>query len=208
MGLARTLFINWHKRTRVFSDAYAGPDLADVLTFRRQEIIPFEVVIVEPDPTRGPSFFRRVDITDVTLEMAINDALQDDTPLAHTPGASWSKNTSTNTFTGSLDLNTSAMNTYIDGDKTAYFEIRLTTGGGDRVPVITETCNLKKGVLTTTTTSPDPAKMYLTYEEMVGLFVPRILGAGETITLKSPDGTKERILGVRDDGTTQDDSIS
>lgn len=176
------------------------------MTFLKYEQVPFEVVIIETSRTRGSQKFDRIDITDVSLKMAINQDLDDPTPLAETSGASWAKNTSTNTFTGVLNLNTALMNSYIGAiDKLPYFEIELTTSTG-RYRALFETCSVRVGTLQTTTTSPDPSREYLTKDEMMGIFVPRIMGAGETITWRSPDGTIYRIFGVRDDGTPQDDT--
>lgn len=204
MAFARKLFVNWHTRSRQRSDLSSNPDPVETLGFLKYEQVPFEVVIVEPNPSGGLHSYQRVDITDLSLKMAINDTLDDATPLAEQ--TSWTKDTSTNTFSGILSLNTVAMNTYIDGDKTPYFELEITDSNGARFKILSESCNVAKGVLQTTTTSPDPAKLYLTYEEILGIFAPRVMGPGETITWRSPDGTIHRIFGVRDDGSPQDDS--
>jgi hypothetical protein len=52
---------------------------------------------------------------------------------------------------------------------------------------------------------PDPADEYYTKSETSGLFVPR--SGSESITLVSPDGTWQRVLGVDNDGNATDDLI-
>lgn len=171
--------------------------------FLKHEQYPFEVVIVEPNPDGGPNSFVRVDITDLSLKMAINETLGSATPKAEQ--TSWVKDTSRNVFSGTLDLNTSAMNTYIDGDKSPYFELEI-YDGTNRVKILQETCDVAQSLMPVTTTSPDPARVYLTYEEMLGIFVPRVMGPGETLTWRDFNGNNLRIFGTRTDGTPQDDT--
>ncbi len=205
MALARKLFVNWHTRRRQKNDLSASLDTVSRMGFLKGEIYPFEVVIVEPNPAGGVNSFQRVDITNLSLNMMINDSLFTATPKAQQ--TSWSKDTSRNVFSGSLSLNTAAMNTYIDGTKTAYFELEI-VDGTNRVKVLSEECDLALGVGQVTTSSPDPAREYYTKDEMVGVFVQRVMGPGETITWRDANGVTYRIFGVRTDGTPQDDAIA
>jgi hypothetical protein len=200
--LARKLFVNWHKRRRQRSDISAADDSVQRMGFLKHEQYPFEVVIVEPNPSGGQNSFVRVDITDLSLKMAINETLGSATPKAEQ--TSWVKDTSRNVFSGTLDLNTSAMNTYIDGDKSPYFELEI-YDGTNRVKILQETCDVAQSLMPVTTTSPDPARVYLTFDEQKGIFVPRVMGAGETISITSPNGSYRRIIGCNDDGTARDD---
>lgn len=204
MALSRKLFVNWHTRKRQRSDVSGGPDVVSRLGFAKYENAPLEIVLIEPDPnTPGPNNFIRVDITDLSLKVVINDSLDDATPLVQQ--TTWTKNTGDSTFTGYLDLNTGTMNTYMgSADKTPYFEIEITDSGGGRVKVLTEPCDVIVGVAQVTTTSPDPSQVYYTAAEIEGMFMRRILGPGETLTLQNNVGG-QRILGLRDDGTPQDD---
>lgn len=203
MSFSRKLFINWHTKKRQKSDISSSPDIVDTLSFMRYETVPFEVVIVEPDPAGTINSFKRVDITDLSMTMAVNDTLNDSTPLA--AQSSWAKDTTNNTFSGNLDCNTGLMNTFIGStaSQNAYFEIEVLDSTGARSKIITEVCLVKLGVLTTTTTSPDPTKVYPTLDEALGLFLTRILGDQETITFKN--GVYRRTLGVNADGSSQDD---
>lgn len=204
MSLARKLFINWHTRKRQRTDQATAGDVVDTLRFLKYESVPFEICIIEPDPEGGPNDFLRVDVTDLSLKVAINDTLDDAAPLAEQ--TSWAKNTANNTFTGNLNLNTGAMNSYITGDKTPYFEAEVSDSTGARFKVISEVCSVGIGVLQTTTTSPDPAKVYLELDVAKGLFLPRELGDGETITFKN--GIYRRVIGENPDGSPQDDQYT
>lgn len=206
MSFSRKLFINWHTKKRQKSDISSSPDVVDALWFYRYEVVPFEVVIVEPDAAGSINTFTRVDITDLSMTMAISDTLNDSTPLV--VQSSWTKNTANNTFTGNLDCNTGLMNTFIgsNASQNAYFEIEILDSTGARSKIITEVCLVKLGVLTTTTTSPDPSKTYLELDQAKGLFLGRVLGDGETITFKN--GIYRRVIGVNPDGSSQDDFYS
>lgn len=175
------------------------------LTFAKYDTVPFEIVLVEPQTEfTGQNQFAIVDITDISLTARINDTVDDATPLVEQ--GTWTKNTAAGTFSGNLVLNTAGMNSYVGStDKTPYFEVEVLDVAGARVKVLTEVCNVIVGVGQPTTTAPDPLKEYYTKDEQYGLFLPRRSGPGETWTSLSPDGTHERVLGMRDDGTPQDD---
>ncbi len=203
MALARKLFVNWHTRRRQKNDLSVTLDPVEELGFLKYEQYPFEVVIVEPDSTDGGiNAFQRVDITDLTLKMAINDTLDDATPLAEQ--VTWTKDTSRMVFSGTLNLNTAAMNSYITANKSPYFELEI-TDGTNRVKVLQEACNVALALLPVATTSPDPSRVYLDYNETFGIFVPRVMGNGESISIPSPNGAYRRIIGCNDDGTARDD---
>jgi hypothetical protein len=205
MALGRKLFVNWHTKRRQKSASSSAPDSVDRLVFYKRETVPFQVVILEPDPDGGLNAFTRVDITDLTLRMAINDTSDDDaTPLVEQ--STWTKDEETNTFIGELPLNVAAFNSYLAADKTPYFEIELLSASS-RVKILSELCEAKVGVLTTTTTSPDPLSEYYTIQQLRGIFVPYVLPPGKTITIPSQDSNSQRILGCNNDGTAQDDIV-
>lgn len=201
--LAWKLFVNSRTRSRQLSDLSSTPDPVSRMGFLKYEQVPFEVAIIEPDPT-NPRGFRRIDITDLSLKMVINDTADDATPKAETSGGSWVKDTGQNVFIGTLNLNTAAMNDYITADKTPFFELEVTSGA-NRLKILSELCNVSIGVTQTTTTSPDPSRVYLDYNETFGIFVPRSMGNGESIAIPSANGLYRRILGCNDDGTRRDD---
>lgn len=135
--------------------------------------------------------------------MLINDTFDDATPLVEQQ--SWTKNTANNVFIGELDLNVSAMNTYIGSSdsKTAYFEIEITESTC-RTKIYRATITLKQGVAQPTTTSPDPTNEYYTVAQQKNIFPMFRMRAGEQLTFQSPDGAYERTLGVSNDGQALD----
>src|SRR5690242_1813083 len=99
----RRLFCNWWNKTLQISDKNSG--LFVLPAFQKYETIPFEIVIVEPDLTAvGFEKFRRVDISALSLSIALNDNLDDSTLLAFQ--GVFTKDETENVFSGELALNT------------------------------------------------------------------------------------------------------
>jgi hypothetical protein len=196
-GLARKLFVNWHNKTLQLSDASATP--VDPPIFQKYETVPLCVAIVQPCDPWGPNNFERLDVTNISLKVAINDTLDDATPLAEQ--ATFTKNTNDNTFEGNLILNTAGFNTWIGSSATkeAYLEIEATEGVAPRTKIYSKAITVKGSVLQPTTTSPDPTREYYTKGEMDGLFVQFRLQPGQTISIPNPANTHERVLGCTDD---------
>src|SRR5687767_8279937 len=132
-GLARKLYVNWNNKTLQLSDESATP--VDPPIFQKYETCPLCIAIVEPCSPWGPNDFQRIDVTNVSLKVAINDTLDDSTPLAEQ--ASFTKNTSTNVFEGNLVLNNATFNSWIGSSetKTAYLEIEATEGAAPRIKI-------------------------------------------------------------------------
>jgi len=194
----RKIWCNWTdkrlQRSNVDGTSIRIPE------FRQYETIPFQVTFVEPSAADPLASYSLLDISNSTLTVSLNDTLDDATPLAEATGGDWSKDTSQNYFRGELVVNTSAMNTYVDAaSKALYFQIELVDGTG-RSRAYTELTTIKQSVTQVATSSPDPAKEYYTKDESTGLFRGTRFGNGEQLTLVSPDGTHERILGIDNDG--------
>lgn len=204
-GLSRKLFVNWWTKKLQLSDESATP--VDPPIFQKYETVPLQVVIVEPCSPWGPNNFVRVDITGISLTVAINDTLDDATPLASQ--STFTKVTATNTFTGELSLNTAGMNSYIgsNSEKAAYLEIECIEGASARPKIYTNAITLRGSLLQVATTSPDTNQEYLTRQQMEGIFVPFRLKPGQTISIPSAGSVYERILGANDDGSEQDDML-
>jgi len=204
-GLARKIFVNWQTKKLQLSDESATP--VDPPTFQRYETVPLCIVIIEPCDPWGPNDFQRIDITNVSLKVAINDTLDDASPLAEQ--ATWTKNTANNTFEGNLVLNNPTFNSWIGSSETksAYLEIEATEGVAPRVKIYSSAITVKGSVLQPTTTSPDPTREYYTKQEMEGIFVQFRLQPGQTISIPNPANTHERIIGCQDDATELDSVI-
>lgn len=198
----RRIFVNWFSKKLQISDRKSGEFVLPV--FNKYETIPLEVVIVEPDTANtGIDRFARVDISNLSLSVSINDTFDDSSPLAQQ--TSWTKDEDNNIFTGELALNTAALNTYIGSSdsKTAYLEIEIQEGTA-RSKVFTGTVILQNAVTTVSTTAPTPLDEYYTKAQTTAQFVQKVLPAGEQITLTSPSGTYQRIIGVDDGGAAID----
>ena len=197
----RTIFPNWVSKKLQVSDLDGG--IVTLPPFVKYETVPFKVIIVQPDVT-SPFLnkFSRVDVSPLSLKICINDTYDDAAPLACQD--TWSKNEDQNWFTGELELNTSAFNTYIDtGATSAYLEIELTEGTA-RSKIYVATIALQNAVGQVSATSPDPVEEYYTKPQTNAQFVQKVMPAGEQLTITSPGNVYQRILCVDDYGNAID----
>ena len=113
-----------------------------------------------------------------------------------------------------LDLNTTEMNTAIGSEDRlqTYFELVLNDGGVPRV-VWQQPVTIYAVVFgpAGAASLPALAVSYYTAVEADAMFVrwnnDRVISRGKTITLYAPNGTVLRIIGVRNDGSAQDDIL-
>lgn len=198
----RRIFVNWFTKRLQLSDKKSGD--FTLPAFMKYETVPFEVCIVEPDLTgTGIDRFSRVDISNLSLSIAIHSGFDTASPLAYQN--TFTKDEELNVFSGELALNTSAMNTYIGSDstKSAYIEFEIQEGTA-RSKIYIGTITLQNAVTQVSTTAPTPSDEYFTKAQTTAQFVQKILPAGEQITITSPSGTYQRILGVDDGGSAID----
>ncbi len=131
------------------------------------------------------------------------------TPLASTLPVDWHVDAGSNTLYGELDLNTGPMGTAFSGSTVtiqAYLELQLVLADGLYAFRFVITID-KSFIAAAAPASITPAG-YMTREEVLAMFVKYFGNAdGLTITLLSPDGSHQRIIGVRDDGSAQDDIV-
>lgn len=200
--LFRTFTVNWVEKRLQLS-----PDNGGELNFpalNKYECVPFKFYIVEQDP--GQLTWGKLALDNLSLVVTINDTLDDSTPLVQQN--TWAKDLTDNSFYGELDLNTALFNAYMAGSAsmTPTMSIILTEGTA-RSEIWMSTITVKGSVLTPTYVSPDPLQRYLTADEIEALFVKFINVAGRELTLTSPGGIQQRILGVTDGGTPIDQII-
>lgn len=209
MANARTLWINRITGKRLVNMRSNLNEEPARLPFYKYSTVPLKIYILDQDPDGGPNNFKKLSITGLSLTVTINDTMDDASPMVETAGASWTADAQDNSFTGVLNINTSALNSWLNSTdgKAAYLQVKYTDADNNLVTVLREQCIVYQSLDQVATTSPNPAKRYLTYDESVGLFMARELSAGECITFKSPDGTKLRTLGVTDEGTAIDDFV-
>jgi hypothetical protein len=168
----------------------------------------FEIAVYDPAALGN---YTKQDMAGSGLRVSVGD-----TPTGTSGGPTplaiqtvWTWNATTKVFTGTLALNTVAIDAFIGtaASKQAYFEINVTDGSGNRQTILQVTFNLKAVVDEQTSTTPTPTDQYLTKSEMLALFAKLIGDAGKTQVFKSPGAIYGREIGVNDDGTRKDDVI-
>jgi hypothetical protein len=171
-------------------------------------ILQLRVYPVRPTPRNSAPFFTKEDISNLSLRIMLGARGGGENILA--AQYTWAKNNAEGYFYADLNLNTAPMNAAIGASEvfTTYFEIALGNGG------IYRTVAQFQVQILATVKDPDGAPVevpglgpYLTAADAAAIFVKRRSDPGETITLVSPDGSRERILGCNDDGSAQDDVI-
>lgn len=198
----RKLFVNLSTKKLQVSDVKSGEFVLPY--FNKYETVPLEICIVEPSlQVLGVDRYSRVDISNLSISVAINDTFDDASPLVYQN--TFTKNEDANVFSGELALNTAALNTYLGSSdsKSAYFEIEIQEGTA-RNKIYTGVITLQNAVTQVSSTVPTPVDEYLTKAQISAQFVQKILPAGEQITITSPSGTYQRILGVDDGGAAID----
>lgn len=202
MSNRRQLVIDVSTKTLVLSDKRVEPYLLP--PFAKYEKIPFDVVLIKPDPdVRGQ--WQRLEVADISLTISMHSSLDTASPFVQQ--ATWTKDTSLNTLSGTLDLNTSACNTYVgsNSEVTAYFEVSYIDGDGSRQKAYFASVRIVNAVTQPTSTSPDPAQEYLTAQQCFNLFLKQYNDPGVTCTFVSGSGTITRTLGVTDGAVPTDE---
>lgn len=201
----RKLFVNFQTKSLQISDRNGG--VFSLPAFNKYETVPLEIVIVESDlTTTGLPKYRRMDISALSLSVAINQTFDSASPLAYQP--TFSKDEEQNVFSAELALNTAAMNTYLGSSdsKSAYFEVEVQEGVC-RSKIFTAVITLQNAVTQVTATTPTPVDEYLTKAQTVAQFMPRIGEAAGQLTFTSPGNIYQRIIGVEDDGSPIDQIV-
>lgn len=174
-------------------------------------VIDFKVTIVDPTGSVSGAVWSKADMGSYGLRMAIGatptGTSGGPTPLALQNSFTWDP--VDKSFSGSLECNTSAIDSHIGSAASApaYFEINLTLAG-NRITILQETFTLKAVVDEATSTAPTPTDVYLTKAECLALFAKFVNGAGDTIIVKSPGAIYGRELGIGDDGAPVDNIIT
>jgi len=201
----RKLFANWSTKGLQISDRNGGgfilPD------FHKYEVIPFEIVVLEPDPdSRSVLSFQRVPIANLSLRMALNETYDDASPLAYQN--TFTKDETLNTFTGEFSLATSALNTWLSTteSKDAYFELEISEGSNIS-KIYQAVVTVHQSVAQVGAVVPSPVDSYYTMAQAEAQFLKPINAAGVQLTITSPGGIYQRILGVTDEGQPVDQII-
>ncbi len=201
----RKLFVNFPDKKLQVSDMNGGS--VQLSSFTKYETVPIQVVLVEPDLTSSRlDRFNRIDISPLSLSVAINSVYDSAAPLALL--TVWSKDETENVFSGELALNTALLNTYLGSDstKTAYLEIEVQEGTA-RTKVFIGQITLQNAVTQVSSVAPTPNDEYYTKAQIVAQFVPRVMEAGGQLTITSPGNLKQRVIGVDDGGNAIDQTF-
>ena len=171
--------------------------------FTQEDAPLIEVQIVEPDPASGANAFSLPDISNFSLFLSVATAAPtgSGTSVMIVTQYSWTKDLTEKTFSSVVSFNTAALTTHLGASesKTAYLEISFSEGAG-YLTIFRGTITIyakanKSGTLSLVATLTPMSR-----EEAISIFAKKLGTSGETITFTSPDGTKQRILGVNDDG--------
>ena len=205
MTATRKLFVNWLTKQLQVSDSNGG--IVTLPPFNKYENVPFEIVVVEPDTSAiGPAKWTRVDISALSMSMALNDTYDDATPLAYQNA--FSKDETLNVFSGSLSVNTAALNAWLGSSayKDGIFEIEIQEGLN--VSKIYQVgIRVQNSVAQVGATVPSPVDEYYTKAQADQQFVKPVGDAGRQITITSPGGIYQRVFGVSDNGEPIDQTF-
>jgi hypothetical protein len=163
---------------------------------------------VKPTNNRTAPFFVKVPLDGLTLDIGIGPRAGAEALLARQNV--WAPNNQEGCLEATLNLNTSEMNNALGSSDSlsTYFEIVLSVNGDDR-PVYQEAITVLPRVVGPAGSSnlPTAAVEYLTAAQIRAEFVRWTDNPpGLALELTSPDGTRIRYLGVRNNGSHSDET--
>jgi len=200
----RKIFVNWLTKSLQVSDKNGG--VIVLPPFQKYEVVPFEVVIVEPIEAVGILKYQRVDIGNLSMAMALNDTLDDASPLAYQN--TFAKDETENKFSGDLSLATVGLNTWLGSNASleAYFEIEIQEGTNIS-KIYQARVTVRNSVSQVGAIVPSPVDEYYTKAQADAQFDKPIGAAGVQKTITSPGNIYQRILGVTDAGEPIDQIV-
>lgn len=166
-------------------------------------VIDLKITVVDPTGSLSGAAYSKVNLNGYGVRVSIGaqptGSSGGPTPLALQTSFTW--DASDSSFSGSLECNTSAIDTHIgtSASATAWFEVNLTLSG-NRTTILQETFTLKAVVDEATSTVPTPTDSYLTAAESRSTFQPRVGAAGDVLVLKSANGVYGLEIGVSNTG--------
>lgn len=205
MAATLKLYVDWFAKKLVTSKTSAAS--FSLPTFYYGEVFPFQITLLEPNPAVGWNGYAVVNNANIGLKLIVSSvAVDTGTTLA--TQYSWTKDTVEMTFSAEVGFNTAAIDTWLstDATKTAYLEIQITEG--TVVSTVYKTAiTIGASQLTPSTQQVPAGETPLSQEVAKAMFVQKMMGAGESITLTSADGTKQGVLYWGDDGVLHADSL-
>lgn len=170
----------------------------------------FIIMVVDQDPSNPLGGYVLADLNGVGLRMAIGAKPQGTTgPTPATVETGWIWDATNKWYTGTLALNTAAIDTLLGASDTvqAYIEINTTEATG-RTTILQKTFTLNAVVDELGSIVPTPTDQYLTKSECLQLFAKLVGLPGERIRLIDPNGLYARELGCDVDGSSIDNDIT
>lgn len=171
--------------------------------FSQGDMVPMTVKFLQPSST-NPFAFELPDIAALSMSLSVETAAGG-VPFVSQP--SWAKDTPNNRFTANVDFGTAELTSWLTGATGAgLLKIRL-----GAVTMIEKTITIRQNKSGANPAAPTPGTRTLTWEEADQLFLRKYALPGDTLTLRTVDGTAGRIIGIRKDGTEvidQDEHVS
>lgn len=207
MGLLK-LYVDVQNRRLVTSTRNAQP--FTLPAFVQGDTMAIELYLVQPDTSGGLSSPLTL-LTETTYTVKIGIVTpHPSSPTAHSVLTLTADPDHANNgrYYGSFPLG-SGITTLLGAatSATATFEIELSSAGDYDTPVQTA-CTVKAAGITNSTPDTAAGDTYPTTAEANNTYVKKVGGAGETFTLKSPDGTKSILFWVDNDGALHTDQVS
>ena len=207
MGLLK-LYVDVQNRRLVTSTRNASPFVLP--SFIQGDTMAVELYLLEPNTSGGLSSPLTL-LTETSYTVKVGIVTPHPTaPTAHavltlTVDPDHANN---GKYYGSLPLG-AGITSLLDGStsKTSTFEIEISSAGDVDTPVQVA-CTVKAGGITNSTPDTAAGDTFPTTAEANNTYVKKVGGAGESFTLKSPDGTKSILFWVDNDGVLHQDQVS
>jgi hypothetical protein len=107
--VTQNIFVNIAEKRLQKSDLDGGE--ATIGPLFKYQSVPMTVCLVEESSDTVLPSYERKSVSNLSLRVSLNDTLDDASPLVQQ--TTWTADSGTNTFTGTLDLNTAGMNSYV-----------------------------------------------------------------------------------------------
>lgn len=150
-----------------------------------------------------------VNISDLSLNLAIGSATTDDVTLPIASQNSWSKDPDNKFFYADVSLATAEIKAALGSSSSMQRTLEIKQDkGGYKTTIYQQLVTIKTRVIGPTTVVPIPPDTPLSKEEAVGTFCKKISDAGEIWRLVSPNGLYAVDLRVDNDGILHTDQVT
>jgi hypothetical protein len=181
--------------------------------FFHQDKISIEIIFLKTNIAGGRfKPYERVNTSGMSFQIKLFKVDVNNNATVLASQTVWSSGTTENSLAAALDLNTANMAAELPAPPSqlstvaAILEFELSDAAG-KFTTYQRAVTIKREHNTSGSPVAIPGVTYFTSDEALALFVRKIEQAGATITLKSPNGTYARVIGVNNDGSAQDDVI-